>query len=195
MVNASFPYGKVVFFVTTNYHKFNEARYTLAKFNIATAMLKIKVSEIQDNNIENIAKTSALIAMQKSHLPIIVEDAGLFIESLNGFPGPYSKYVYDTIGIEGILTLLMNKENRKCYFKSAVVFSNPKGEVKCFLGTVEGTITDKIRGTNGFGFDPIFEPKDKPGKTFGEITIKEKNRISHRSKALKKFAEWYLLQS
>jgi len=191
MTGNSFPYGRLVYFATGNLHKFSEAKQVLAEFNLATAMLKIKVSEIQDDDIENIAKASAIEATQRSNLPVIVEDAGLFIEALNGFPGPYSKYVHNTIGLAGVLMLLTNSQNRKTCFKSAVAFSNPEGEVKCFLGVVEGKITDEIRGTGGFGFDPIFEPKEKPGKTFGEMSTEEKNRISHRSRALREFALWY----
>jgi XTP/dITP diphosphohydrolase len=93
--------------------------------------------------------------------------------------------------MEGILKLLKNHQNRKAYFKSAVAFSNPEGDLKCFLGVVEGKITEEIRGTGGFGFDPIFEPKEKPGKTFGEMSAYDKNSISHRSRALREFAEWY----
>jgi XTP/dITP diphosphohydrolase len=191
MTGFSFPLGRFVFFATGNLHKFDEARKVLAESNIATAMLRMKASEIQDDDIENIAKASAIEVAQKSNLPVIVEDAGLFIESLNGFPGPYSKYVHQTIGMEGVLTLLKNQQNRKACFKSAVAFCNPEGEVKCFLGVVEGKITQDTRGTGGFGFDPIFEPKEKLGKTFGEISIEEKNSISHRSRALRAFARWY----
>jgi len=186
-----FPYGQLVFFATGNLHKFDEARQVLAEFNIATAMLRMKVSEVQDNDIKNIAKASAIEAAQISNLPIIVEDAGLFIEALNGFPGPYSKYVLHTIGMEGILTLLKNYQNRKACFKSAVAFSSPEGEIECFLGVVKGKIIKEIRGASGFGFDPIFEPNEKPGKTFGEMSADEKNSISHRSRALRAFAKWY----
>jgi XTP/dITP diphosphohydrolase len=191
MVRNHFPYGRLVFFATGNLHKFNEARRVLAEFNIATAMIKIKISEIQDDDIENVANVSATESARRSHLPVIVEDAGLFIEVLNGFPGPYSKYVHSTIGMEGILTLLKNRQNRKACFKSAVAFNDAERAAKCFVGVVEGKITEEIRGTGSFGFDPIFEPKEKPGKTFGEMTVEEKNSISHRFRALRDFAEWY----
>jgi XTP/dITP diphosphohydrolase len=191
MAQKHFPYGRLVFFATGNLHKFDEAKRVLAKFDIATAMIKTKMSEIQDDDVENIAKISALEAAQRSHLPVIVEDTGLFIEALNGFPGPYSKYVYHTIGMEGILTLLKNRQNRKAYFKSVVAFNDTKGAAKCFIGVAKGKITKEIRGICGFGFDPIFKPNEKQGKTFGELAVEEKNVISHRSRALRDFAEWY----
>jgi len=191
LVSKNFPEGRLIFFVTNNIHKFNEARKVLAQYNIAVAMLRVKPSEIQDDNIENIAKSSAIEASNKTRLPVIVEDAGLFIDALKGFPGPYSSYVYRTIGKEGILKLLEERDDRKARFKSVVVFCSPNLEMKCFRGIVEGKISRTIRGESGFGFDPIFEPKELSGHTFGELSIEEKNEISHRSRALRSFAEWY----
>lgn len=154
-------------------------------------MIKVKTMEIQDDDIERIAMVSALSIVREVNLPIIVEDAGLFIEALNGFPGPYSSYVYRTIGVNGILKLMSNVENRRAYFKSAVAFCDPGGELKCFQGVVYGKIAREARGSGGFGFDPIFKPDEEPTRTFSEMSIEEKNKFSHRAKALRKFAEWY----
>jgi len=185
--------GKVVFFVTSNFHKFNEARRALAENGIATALLKIEVTEIQDDNLEKIAKATAQEAAVKSGLPVLVEDAGLFIKALNGFPGPYSSYVYRTIGTKGILKLMKGDDERDAYFYSVVAFCSPETvSVKCFHGKVKGRIASKERGRKGFGFDPIFEPKGGTGKTFAEMTTFQKNKLSHRARAVKKFARWYL---
>ncbi|RLI12892.1 non-canonical purine NTP pyrophosphatase, RdgB/HAM1 family [Candidatus Bathyarchaeota archaeon] len=184
--------GRLIYFATNNIHKFNEARLILAEYNIAVAMLRAKTPEIQDDNIENIAKLGAVETSRKTHLPVIVEDAGLFINALNGFPGPYSSYVYQTLGKEGILRLLEGCENRRARFKSAIAFHGPGMKTKCFLGVVEGKISNTARGESGFGFDPIFEPDKFPSRTFGELSVEEKNKVSHRSRALRRFAEWYL---
>lgn len=186
-----FPYGKLIFFATGNINKFNEARGVLAEYGISVAMLKIKTVEIQDDDIENIAKARALNALHEVNLPLIVEDAGLFIDALKGFPGPFSSYVYKTIGLNGIIKLLNGVEDRRAHFKSAVVFCDPSGELKCFIGVSNGRIAREPRGSSGFGFDPIFEPDERPTKTFGEMGIEEKNLFSHRAKALRRFAEWY----
>jgi len=157
-------------------------------------MLRIKTREIQDDDIENIAETRALDAAGKTNLPVIVEDAGLFVEALEGFPGPYSSYIYRTIGNEGILKLLDKTENRNSQFRSIVAFCDPQNlekRVRCFIGIVNGRIAEMVRGKSGFGFDPIFEPLKTPNKTFGDMTEDEKNKLSHRSQALRKFAEWY----
>jgi len=184
---------KVAFFVTGNVHKFNEARKVLAEYNVATAMLNLEAIEIQDDNLENIAKASAADAAKKSNLPVLVEDAGLFVKALNGFPGPYSSYVYQTVGTKGILKLMQNEKKRDAYFLSVVAFSNPQKllEPKFFRGIVEGKIAYEERGKQGFGFDPVFEPFGGNDRTFAEMSTQEKNMCSHRAQALRKFAKWY----
>jgi len=186
-----FPVGRFVFFVSGNVHKFNEVRRVLAECGIASAMLRVKTTEIQDDNVENIAKVSALEASKKSNLPLIVEDAGLFIRALKGFPGPYSSYVLRTIGNEGVLKIMASLDDQYAQFHSAVVFCSSSLSVKCFLGVSEGKIAQEARGSSGFGFDPIFEPSEGGGRTFAEMSMEEKNMFSHRSRALRKFGEWY----
>ena len=188
---AGFPRGKVAYFVTSNVHKFQEARRVLSEYKIATAKLRVGAVEIQDDSLENIAEASVLDAVKNCGLPIFVEDAGLFIEALKGFPGPYSKYVYNTIGTKGILKLMKNIEKRSAHFQSVIAFSSPDEQPICFRGKVEGKISLQEQGTSGFGYDPIFEPTEGDGRTFAEMTSNEKNGYSHRAEALRKFAEWY----
>jgi XTP/dITP diphosphohydrolase len=184
--------GRVAYFVTTNVHKFQEARRVLSEYKIATAMLRVEAVEIQDDNAENIAKTSAMDAVKNSGLPVFVEDAGIFVEALNGFPGPYSSYVYRTVGTKGILKLMRNVENREAYFQAVIAFSSPEDEPICFTGRVRGKISLKERGNSGFGYDPIFVPSKGDDRTFAEMSAEEKNRLSHRAEALRKFAKWYV---
>jgi len=186
-----FPRGKVAYFVTSNIHKFQEARSVLSEHKIATAKLKVEAIEIQDDSLENIAKYSAQDAIKNCGLPVFVEDAGLFVEALGGFPGPYSKYVYNTVGLKGVLKLMKNIENRNAYFMSVVAFGSPDEQPTCFVGKVEGTISLEMRGASGFGYDPIFVPSEGDGRSFAEMTATEKNGLSHRGEALRKFALWY----
>ena len=192
---ANFPLkGKVVFFATGNINKFNEARSILSEYNIAVGMLRVKAVEIQSSSIIKIAEHSVMDAFKRCHLPVIVEDAGLFIEALDGFPGPYAAYAYRTIHNEGILKLMKNVENRRALFQSAIAYCDSSACLPvCFQGEAKGEITQKMRseqGKSGFGFDPIFQPSGSK-KTFAEMTIEEKNGFSHRAKAVQKFAEWY----
>jgi XTP/dITP diphosphohydrolase len=186
--------GKVVFFATNNVHKFNEARKVLGESKLAVGMLRIKGLEIQSDSLEEIACTSVVDAFGKCHLPTIIEDAGLFIEELNGFPGPYAAYVYKTIGNEGLLQIMRDVENRKAWFESAIAFLSERlKQPMCFKGEVAGEIAREERrgeGDSGFGFDPVFKPTGS-NKTFVEMSIDEKNVFSHRAKALREFGQWY----
>ena len=192
---AEFPLkGRVVFFATGNIHKFNEARSILTELDIAVGMLRLKDIEIQSDSLMEIAQASAREVFKLFGLPIIVEDAGLFIDALNGFPGPYAAYAYKTIGNKGLLKLMQNAENRKAWFQSAIAYCNSATKAPVvFEGEATGQITNEERvgkGKSGFGFDPIFQPSGSI-KTFAEMTLEEKNVFSHRAKAVRRFAEWY----
>jgi len=117
-----------------------------------------------------------------------MEDSGLFIEKLNGFPGPYSSYVYRKIGCDGILKLLEGEKERDAKFVSIVGFKKDK-LIRIFKGEIVGKISYKKKGTHGFGFDPIFMPENIE-KTFAEMNLEEKNLWSHRGRAFKALGEW-----
>jgi XTP/dITP diphosphohydrolase len=190
------PKHKVVFFATGNIHKFNEVRSILSQFGFAVGMLRLKGDEIQSESLREIAEKSVKNAYVRCRLPIFVEDAGLFIDALGGFPGPYAAYVYHTIHNRGILKLMETTANRHARFQSVIAYCDQQSpcQPECFAGEVKGEITTAVRekqGKSGFGFDPIFQPKGSP-KTFAEMTIEEKNGYSHRAIAIRKFAEWYI---
>ena len=187
--------GKVVFFATGNINKFNEARSILSQHGIAVGMLRLKGDEIQSDSLKDIAQTSVINAYRRCLLPIFVEDAGLFIDALSGFPGPYAAYVYKTIHNSGILKLMERISDRQAKFQSVIAYCDGQTpcEPECFGGESKGEITlaeRKEQGKSGFGFDPIFQPEGS-AKTFAEMTIEEKNGYSHRAMAIRKFAEWY----
>lgn len=186
--------GRVAFFVTGNVHKFHEARCVLSKFGISVAMLNKKPAELQHDDLGEIARASVLEAAHECGLPVFVEDAGLFVAALRGFPGPYSSYVFRTLGTGGVLRLMEGVEERGACFRSVVAFLDPdgKGGALSFEGRVDGVIAREQKGEHGFGFDPIFVPKAEPGKTFAQMTLQEKSRYSHRSLALQEFADWYV---
>jgi XTP/dITP diphosphohydrolase len=183
-----------LFFATGNMHKVEEVRLILKDHSLKVEHVDMKGVEIQSDNVEEVAKASAKWIAQTERIPVFVEDTGLFIDALKGFPGPYASYVHETIGIKGVLKLLESVVNRKAEFRSAVAFCSPKEESICFLGSISGKITFEERGRYGFGYDSIFEPIGSE-KTFAELNIGEKNHYSHRAKAIKKFAYWYLEHS
>ena len=185
--------GKLVFFATGNIHKFHEARSILTGLDIAVGMLRMKDTEIQSDRLREIAQASARDVFKRSGLPVIVEDAGLFVDALKGFPGPYAAYAYKTVGNKGLLKLMQNVDDRKARFRSAIAYCDREKAPVVFEGEAEGEITvvERVgKGRAGFGFDPIFEPSGS-GKTFAEMALEEKNRFSHRAKAVRKFVEWY----
>ena len=142
--------GKVVFFATGNINKFNEARSILSPYGISVGMLRMKGDEIQSDNLKEIAKTSAINAFKRTKLPIFVEDAGLFIDALSGFPGPYAAYVYKTIHNSGILKLMENASDRQAKFQSVIAYCDQTlCEPECFEGESKGEITLTERKTTG----------------------------------------------
>ncbi|MEM1578349.1 MAG: XTP/dITP diphosphatase [Archaeoglobaceae archaeon] len=169
-------------FITSNEGKFREAKEIAKVYSIEIEWLKREYEEPQGSSLEEIAFKSAQILSKEIKEPFFIEDSGLFIESLNGFPGPYSSYVFKTIGNKGIIKLMEGIKNRRAYFKAVVAYFDGFG-IKIFEGSVHGEIALEIRGTKGFGFDPIFLYGKKTFAEMGE----EKNLVSHRRKALENF--------
>jgi XTP/dITP diphosphohydrolase len=181
--------GEIVF-VSRNPGKAREVKFILEKFDLSVEIADLEKVEIQADNSSQIAEESARELIPRINMSFIVEDAGLYVPSLSGFPGPYSHYVLGTIGCEGILKLLEATDSRAAYFESTVAYANSGGHIETFLGRVNGNISREVRGKEGFGFDPIFIPLGSL-KTFGEVSLDEKSEISHRRRSLEAFAEWY----
>ena len=125
------------------------------------------------------------------------DDTGLEVNSLNGAPGVYSaRYASesrdDKANMEKLLLNLTESQDRSAHFKTVIAL-HYKGEQKLFTGLVEGTILKKAIGNEGFGYDPIFQA-DGMNKSFAEISLSDKNKVSHRAKALKKLIEFLKIQ-
>lgn len=176
-----------IIFVTGNSHKVAEASDIMSKVGIMVEQNNCGYPELQDDSLEKIAGVGAQWAANKLNCEVMVDDSGLFIETLGGFPGPYSAYVLDTLGNDNILKLMEGETNRKSVFKCVIGYCKPESEPHVFSGEVEGIIAQELRGNGGFGYDPILEVG---GKTFGEMTDDEKNNLSHRYLALLNFANW-----
>ena len=174
-------------FVTSNPGKVEEARKYFEPLGVEVYQLRVEYPEIQADTLEEVAEYGVKWLAERIGEPFFLDDSGLFVEALRGFPGVYSAYVYKTLGYRGILKLLEGETNRRAYFKSVIAYWD--GELHIFTGRVDGEITTEPRGRGGFGFDPVFKP-DGFAKTFAEMTTEEKNEISHRGRALRAFAEW-----
>lgn len=196
---------KTFYFATSNSGKFLEAKDAFEKAGLKLKQLKTELLEIQSDSLEEIALISAREAFKKFRKPLFVEDAGLFIKSLNEFPGPYSKHAFFTLGPKGILKLLEDKNNRSAEFVSAIAYISKNKEnvralksktehmhnwavQKVFKGVCKGSISHSIKGKSGFGFDPIFIPK-RHNKTFAQ-DFEFKKKVSHRAQSLQKLIKW-----
>ena len=177
-----------LFFASSNEHKFQEAERILANLGMQINLFKTTLEEIQSNNLNDIAEKKAINAYDLIQKPVIIEDDGLFINALDGFPGPYSSYVYDTIGNKGIMNLLENSEVRDAKFVSIIAYCEDNHGVKLFESSIPGKISSIIE-KGGWGYDPIFIP-DGESKTYANVS--DKDKFSHRSAALTKFSNWFL---
>lgn len=170
-----------VYFATGNRNKFKEALDVFGKVDVALKHFEFKHDEIRSDSLEEVAKESVRAAYKETGKPVFVEDSGLFIESLEGFPGTYSAWVNKKLGCKGILKLLEGIENREAKFEACIAYNDGE-EIRTFKGICEGSISGSERGKDGFGYDPVFVPKGE-SSTFAE-SITLKNKYSHRYKSL-----------
>jgi len=175
-------------FVTSNKGKFAEAKSILKRYDVRISSLNRKIDEIRSESCARVAEASAQNAYSKAGVPLFVEDAGLFVKPLGGFPGAYSAWAFRKLGNPGFLRLMNGVRNRQARFVSAIAYVDSKG-VRVFTGICKGKIALKARGRAGFGYDPLFMPCGSR-KTFAQNPAL-KARVSHRRKALEKFAKWY----
>lgn len=172
-----------LYFVTSNEGKVREFRQILEP-KVQVQHLPIDYPELRSDYPEEIARLAAKQLADKLNKPIVVEDSGLFIKSLNGFPGTCSAYTHKRIGLKGILKLMSGIKDRSCMYMSAVAYCEPKNQPVSFLGTEKGKIAEKIRGKHGFGHDPIFIPEGSK-KTYGEMKNSEEVKKFRRRAVLK----------
>lgn len=175
----------MLYFISSNYNKFREVKRILDIYNIDIEFREADLLEIQADTLEEVAKHKAIEAYNIVKDEVLVEDDGLFIDALKGFPGVYSSYVYKTIGNDGILKLMRDLENRDARFVSVIAYAYP---LTIFRGIAIGNIAYSKQGSL-WGYDPIFIPKGY-SKTYAKLKD-EKDNLSHRSLALRAFAEWY----
>lgn len=174
-----------LYFATSNEHKFKEAKEILSGFELKR--FPFPYVEIRSDSLEEVAKDSVAAAYEQLRKPVFVEDAGLFIKSLNGFPGTYSGWAYRKIGSSGIIRLLEGIEERSAVFASCIAYQDGSG-IKTFLGECRGSISTEKLGDSGFGYDPVFIPEGKK-QTFAQSIIL-KNKLSHRYNSLLEFSNY-----
>jgi XTP/dITP diphosphohydrolase len=183
-------------FASNNKHKIQEIKALLPNSFTIKSLEDIGCTEdIPEtaDTIEGNAILKANYVSEKYGLACFADDSGLEVNALNGAPGVYSaRYAgeqkNDNDNIEKLLTDLEGKANRKAQFKTVIAL-NFNGEQHLFTGIIKGKIISEKRGSNGFGYDPIFVAEGYD-KTFAELTSEEKNSVSHRSQAVKELIKW-----
>ena len=178
---------------TSNEHKVKEINAIVAGTGVEFVLPPKGFDPIEDGlTFEENSKIKAIEAWKVSNTWSLADDSGLCINSLGGKPGIYSARYADTpqSRINRVLKEMDGQTDRTACFKCAMTLVNPNGDVVfAYTGVCEGSIIDSQRGVNGFGYDPIFLLKNST-KTMAELSDDEKNKVSHRSKALVKVLEY-----
>ncbi|MFQ5837163.1 MAG: non-canonical purine NTP pyrophosphatase [Thermoplasmata archaeon] len=160
----------------------------LRERGLRVEQLKVHYPEVQADTLREVVVSALDWLSPRYGDDLLVDDSGLFISSLRGFPGVYSSYVYRTIGCGGILKLVRGSEDREAVFEARFGLLSG-GKTLVFEGRCPGIISEEERGRGGFGFDPVFIPEGH-SKTFAEMSLAEKNALSHRGRAVEELVRY-----
>lgn len=150
-----------------------------------------EIPEIQSLDIAEVAAAKALSARDALREPprlVVVEDSGLVVETWGGLPGAFTKWFLAGVGVDGLLRMLHGWEDRTARAVCVVAIADTDGQVRTFTGEVRGSIARKARGSNGFGWDPIFIPEGQK-LTYAEMGD-AKHEDSHRARAFRAAGQW-----
>lgn len=179
-------------FASNNTHKLDEIRPLLPAGTELLSLADIgcheELPETQGTLAGN-ARQKALYVWEHYGVSCFADDTGLEVRALNGEPGVYSaRYAgpqrLAADNVAKLLKELRPHPDRAARFRTVVALVEPTGEVREFAGVVDGVITEAPGGAGGFGYDPVFRPREGDGRTFAEMTTEEKNQISHRARAV-----------
>ena len=189
---------KKIIFASHNKGKISEIKEILSPLGIDVLSgedLDLPDVEETGKTFEENAYIKALAAAKKQNIPCFADDSGLCVDAMGGKPGVYTaRYTpnrdFDK-GMDKLLTELAetNSNNRAAHFSCVIVLAYPDGRYKSFEGRVDGSIASQKSGKAGFGYDPIFIPTGFT-RSFAEFNSDEKNKISHRGRALQKFIKY-----
>ena len=187
--------SKIIVLATTNKNKILEFKNILEGFKVeirSVAEFGPIPPALEDGlTFDENAYKKAFHTAKILGLPAIADDSGLVVPALNGEPGVFSaryagEKANDAENTRKLLEKLKGQKDRRAYFKCVLSLAVPSGPALTYEGECHGRITEEMRGIGGFGYDPVFLFEEY-GKTFAELTLQEKNVISHRGKALAEF--------
>lgn len=170
--------------VTSNKNKLAEINEILGTNHKVSTL---DIAEIQSLNLDEVIQSKAKAAYDIVKKPIMVEDISLEIKALGGLPGPFVKFFLNTLGTEGTVKLLGNKKTNTKVTNATAIYDGKTMTI--FKGSTSGTLSQKDKGKNGFGFDKVFIPNGSK-LTYAQMPTLLKNKISHRAKALQKLKKY-----
>lgn len=184
-------------FASNNKHKLEEIKSVVGRKFEIVSLADIKCNEELPetrNTLEGNSLQKAEYILQHYNTPCFADDTGLEVEALHGAPGVYSaRYAGNHRSNDDNIALLLQNlksdTNRKAQFRTVITLIGVEAEPVFFEGIICGEIITEKRGSSGFGYDPVFVPEGH-SRTFAEMTLEEKNQLSHRAIAVKKLAEY-----
>ncbi len=183
-----------------NEHKIVELRETLGDLDIelVSALDVEELGEVEEDKLtlQGNAMKKARYVFEETGLPALADDTGLEVDALDGRPGVFSaRYAGENASYQDNTHKLLaelvevDDRNRLAQFRTVVAFIDDSGDEHFFEGICRGKILKEPRGEKGFGYDPVFQPEGYE-ETFAELESEEKNKISHRGRAIQKFYKW-----
>lgn len=190
---------RTLIFATGNKHKADEVQNFLGEGFALLCLKDVGITEeIPENEptLEGNACQKAKYVFEKTGKPCFADDTGLEVEALGGAPGVRTaRYAGDGKSSEDNMSLILKNmtgvKNRRARFRTVIAYIDETGKVHEFEGVVSGVITEERIGVEGFGYDPVFRP-DGYEKTFAQLSLEEKNKISHRALAMQKFIKFLM---
>lgn len=167
--------------ITSNPGKVVEFQAAFSGLGISVSHERVPYSEVQADSLREVVECGMAELRGKGMRNFIIDDSGMFVNALGGFPGVYSSYVQKTVGNDGILRLLTEGMPRDASFRCCIG-CDVGGETFIGEGECKGTILNKPVGSGGFGYDPIFSVDGR--ESFAEMPLEAKNRVSHRGLAV-----------
>jgi XTP/dITP diphosphohydrolase len=178
---------KDLVFISGNKSKIEEAKRIL---DHPFEAIKMDLLEVQALNIGEIVEYKVKEAFKHINRPVFVDDVGLYVNAWKGFPGPFIKFIATAGGMELLLRMMKNEIDRGVVAKSSIGYFDGH-DLKIFTGEVEGTLSEEIKGENGFGWDTVFIPANHQ-RTYAQMTSQEKDLVSPRRKALNQLKNYLI---
>lgn len=178
-----------VIYVTGNKAKFDIAKSVLENSGIELIQDNSDIPEIQSIQVSDVAKYSVMLEGERVKKPVVVTDAGFYINALNGFPGPFIKYINKWLCVEDIINLLKDKEDRSIYIKDCLAYNSGDGQIKVFEHEIRGIITKEVKSEKGSIIEQLVIP-DSLGCTLAELTYEQSIEFWSKNSNFVQFREW-----